>query len=499
MSAAPDAAPRERPQGTSASALPPNGEGFKELHFTPAPALDGDVPGPRSRELLDEQARIESKARTYPRSVPIAMHEARGATMRDVDGNTYIDFFGGAGVVNVGHSNPAVLAAAADQQQRLVHALDFPTQVRVSLLRKLRALLPAAMREHARFHLGGPTGSDAVEAALKLARSHTGRWGLIAFQGSYHGMTAGAMSVTSDGAYPESRCGQVHFMPFPYCYRCPLGLRRETCGLACAQLVDNALGDPHSGVRTPAAMIVEPIQGEGGTIVPPAGYLAELTRIARKHEVPLIFDEIQTGFGRTGRMFACDHERVAPDAMTLSKGLGGVGYPLSCVAYDQRLDSWEPGAHIGTFRGHQVAMAAGLAAIDFIERTELIAHAASLGEIALRVLADAQSALPAIGEVRGRGLMLGVELVRDRDAAEPWPELAAQLRTLCCRRGLLIEVGGHFANVARFLPPLVITRPLLERGLEIFLQSLSDCERALSACRWGAPRGTYRAAPVTRT
>ncbi len=429
--------------------------------------------------MLAEQAALESRARSYPRSVPIALREGRGATVRDVDGNTYVDFLAGAGALNLGHGHPAVLRAASAQQRRLVHALDFPTAPRLAVMRRLREILPGALRRTARIHFGGPTGSDAVEASLKLVRAHTGRQAVIAFQGAYHGMTDGALSVTSD-----ARCGgppqtAVHFAPYPYCYRCPLGLRPQTCGMACAALLESALEDPCSGVPPPAAVIVEPIQGEGGTVVPPDGWLARVRAATRRHGVPLIADEIQTGFGRTGTMFACEHDGVTPDVLVLSKALGGIGYPLSGIAYDEALDTWEPGAHIGTFRGHQVAMAAGVAAIDVLRAEDLPARARELGELAMGLLeqATAEQELAAVGEVRGRGLMIGVELVRDRESRAPWPELAEALRRRCCERGVLIEVGGRYGNVARLLPPLVITRTLLTRGIEIFVQALADREQ----------------------
>jgi diaminobutyrate-2-oxoglutarate transaminase len=453
---------------------------FEELHFEPAPALDGEVPGPLSRELLAQQDELESNARSYPRSVPVAIEEGRGATMKDVDGNTFIDFFGGAGVLNVGHGHPAVLAAAAEQEQKLVHALDFPTRPKLRLMSKLKTLLPGRLRESAKFHFGGPTGSDAIESALKLTRAHTGRDAVIAFQGSYHGMTTGALSVTSDVGFGGPTSSPVHFMPYPYCYRCPLGLKPDSCELACANLLDTSLADPHSGIPHPAAVLIEPIQGEGGTIVPPDGYLSKVRAITRKHDVPLICDEIQTGFARTGTMFACEYDDVTPDVITLSKALGGIGYPISCIAYDSKLDTWKQGAHIGTFRGHQVAMAAGLAAIEFMQEVDLPAHAASLGELTLGLLREAQHTLASVGDVRGRGLMIGIELVKDRDTKDPWPEMAAQIRTECFRKGVIIEVGGHYGNVARFLPPLVITRELLLTGVEIFLESVRTAEEALA-------------------
>jgi diaminobutyrate-2-oxoglutarate transaminase len=457
-------------------------ERFAELHFKPAPRIEGTVPGEQSRRMLAEQAALESSARSYPRAVPIALAEGRGATVRDADGNTYLDFFGGAGTLNVGHGNPRVQRAASEQQQRLVHALDFPTEARLRLMRKLREIVPGALRRTARFHFGGPTGSDAVEAALKLTRGATGRRSVVAFQGSYHGMTEGALAVTSDTTCGGPTDTPVQFMPYPYCYRCPLGLRPQSCGLACARLLENTLQDPHSGVPTPAAVIVEPLQGEGGTIVPPEGWLREVRRITHAQGVPLIADEIQTGFARTGKTWACEHDEVTPDVLVMSKALGGIGYPLSGIAFDAALDTWQPGAHIGTFRGHQVAMAAGAAGIDFMLENDLAEHARALGELALATLRDAagdSETLSAVGEVRGRGLMLGVELVRDRDTREPWPELADEVRRTCCRYGLIVEVGGHFHNVVRFLPPLVITRELLLRGLEIFVESLRETELTL--------------------
>jgi diaminobutyrate-2-oxoglutarate transaminase len=458
----------------------PPAERFKELHYTPAPNVRRPVPGPRSQRMLAEQAAVESRARSYPRAVPLALAEGRGATVKDADGNTYLDFFGGAGTLNVGHGNPSVMRAATEQQSQLVHALDFPTRARLALMHTLKAVLPGALKRTARIHFGGPTGSDAVEAALKLVRTHTGKRPIVAFQGSYHGMTEGALALTSDTTCGGPTDTPVHFMPYPYCYRCPLGLRPDTCQLACAHLLESTLEDPHSGVPEPAGVIVEAVQGEGGTIVPPAGWLREVRRITREREVPLIVDEIQTGFGRTGAMFACDHEQVTPDVIVLSKALGGIGYPLSAIAYDATLDTWEPGAHIGTFRGHQVAMAAGTAGIEYMQRNDLSAHSAALGELAASTLREASTDLKAIGEVRGRGLMIGIELVRDRDTREPWPELAAELRGMCCQKGLIIELGGHYRNVARFLPPLVITRELLLRGLEIFVEALRETEQKIA-------------------
>ena len=309
---------------------------------------------------------------------------------------------------------------------------------------------------------------------------------MIAFQGSYHGMTTGALSVTSDVGFGGAVSSPVQFMPYAYCYRCPLGLKPDSCEMACANLLDSSLGDPHSGIAKPAAILIEPIQGEGGTIVPPDGYLTKVSEIAKRHEVPLICDEIQSGFGRSGTFWACEHDGVTPDVMTLSKALGGIGYPISAIAYDRGLDGWKQGAHIGTFRGHQVAMAAGCSAIEVMQEMDLVAHARALGEMTLGLLRDAQNTLPSVGDVRGLGPTIGIEMVRDRDTKEPWGEMARRVRTECFQRGVIIEVGGHFGNVARFLPPLTITRELLLTGVEIFVESVRAAEQALA--RPAAPR-----------
>ena len=243
---------------------------FKALHFERRlgewEGAGAQLAEDAGRTGGDREPREELPARGAAR-----LEEGRGATVRDADGNTYLDFFGGAGTLNVGHGNPEAASGSGEQQRKLVHALDFPTRARLALMHALKEILPGALKRTARIHFGGPTGSDAVEAALKLVRSHTGRRAVVAFQGSYHGMTEGALAVTSDTTCGGPTDTPVHFMPYPYCYRCPLGLRPATCELACARLLESTLEDPHSGVPEPAGVIIEAIQGEGGTVVPPRG------------------------------------------------------------------------------------------------------------------------------------------------------------------------------------------------------------------------------------
>jgi len=404
---------------------------------------------------------------------------AKGATVEDVDGNIYIDFFGGAGVMAVGHSNPEVIEAIKKQLVDLTHFLDFPNPSRRALVEALLQVLPKRL---SRVFFGGPTGSDAVESAVKLAKYNTGRYPMIAFQGSYHGMTAGALSLCSGLNFKEDflpLLPEVHFVPYAYCYRCALGKKPESCDLDCAKYLDYILEDPHSGVGKPAAVILEAIQGEGGSIVPPEQFIPKIREICNKHAVLMIDDEIQAGFCRTGKMFACDHTGTIPDVITMSKALGGVGFPISAIAYKEELDTLPKGKHIGTFRGNVTAYAAGAAALNFMVKNKLAEHALNLGELMLSMLKEIEKDSKIVGEARGKGLMLGVEFVKDKATKEPAPELAARVRTLCHRRGLLIEIGGHYSNVARFLPPLVLTEELAKKGLEIFVDSVREVERAL--------------------
>ena len=451
---------------------------FRDLSYPEAPLIKTPPPGPKSKELLDFQSAAESSAVSYPRGLPMAIDKAKGATVMDVDGNVYIDFFGGAGVMNVGHSNPDVVKAAENQIVRVTHSLDVPTPARKSLVSMLRSLLP---EEIDKVFFGGPTGTDAVEAAMKMAKYNTKRYPMIAFEGSYHGMTSGALTLCSGRHFKEDflpLLPEVHFVPYAYCYRCVFGKKPQDCGLECARYLDHILEDPHSGIGRPAAVIVEAIQGEGGSIVPHEGFIPKIREICDKYEILLILDEIQAGFCRTGKMFSFEHWGILPDIMTMSKALGGLGFPISCVAYRSRLDTWPPGKHIGTFRGNVIAFAAGSAALKFMVDHGLADHSLQLGATMLSWLKEIERDSAIIGEARGKGLMLGVEFVKDKSSKEPAPDLAARVRTQCHRRGLLIEIGGHYNNVARFLPPLVVTQELALKGTEVFEDAVREVERS---------------------
>jgi len=456
------------------------GYDLSALHFTEQPEIKVTPPGPKSRKLLNKQKELESSAVSYPRSTPLAIDEARGATLRDLDGNIYLDFFGGAGVLNVGQLNPLAVKAVEEQLGSLVHALDFPTEVRTELAEKLLSISPGDLQTGKVFFTA-PTGSDAVEAALKLAMYNTGRKSVLAFQGSYHGMTQGALSASSGRQFYEDyqpTLPQTHFAPYPYPYRCPFDSDSpKECGEKCLDYVRRLLDDPHSGTSLPAAIIVEPVQGEGGSIVPPENFLPGLREIADEYEVPLIFDEIQASNGRCGEMFSSELTGTVPDIMTIAKGFGGIGFPLGALVYREELDNWESGAHIGTFRGHQVAMAAGLASLKFMEQAGINEHVKEMERVMLSLLEQEEPDMKFVGESRGKGLMIGVEFVKDKQSKEPYPEMAQLVQEIAYKNGVIFELGGHYHNVIRCLAPLTLTENMVRNGTEVLIQAIKQAQQ----------------------
>jgi len=452
---------------------------YKDLHFSKAPYIRIEPPGPQAKKLLELQKALESSAVLYPNHIPLVPDEARGATIKDVDGNIYIDLFSGISVLNFGHNNPVILNKAIEQMQKITHTLDFPTKARENLAQILIDRAPGILRGNAKILFGDPTGSDAVEASIKLAKYLTKRHTIIAFEGSYHGQTTMALAVTSGKKYKElySPLGsEVHFAPYPYCYRCPFKLNYPECDMRCLVYLEHIIEDPNSGIPKPAAIIIEPIQGEGGIIIPPKGYLKEVEKIAKKYGIIFIVDEIQTGMGRTGSWFASEYEDLNPDIITMAKSIGGIGLPLSAIMYRKDLDSWIPGGHVGTFRGNVVAMAACIEAIQFAERTKLLDHVKKLGEQALKFLKDSSTNLRCVGEVRGRGLMIGIEIVKNKETKEPAPDIVKEIQFRCFKKGVIVWRAGRYSNVVRLLPPLVITEELMEKALEILIETIKEIE-----------------------
>ncbi|MFD7323407.1 diaminobutyrate--2-oxoglutarate transaminase family protein [Streptomyces sp. NPDC059875] len=439
--------------------------------------------------ILRRQSLRESAARTYARSLPIVPVRARGLTIEGADGRRYLDCLSGAGTLALGHNHPVVLEAIKKvlDSGAPLHVLDLATPVKDAFTTELFATLPAELARDARIQFCGPAGTDAVEAALKLVRTATGRRGLLSFTGAYHGMTAGALDAS--GGATDVR---VTRLPYPQNYRCPFGVGGERGAELAARWTENLLDDPKSGVTAPAAMILEPVQGEGGVIPAPDTWLRRMREITAARSIPLIADEVQTGVGRTGAFWAVEHSGIVPDVMVLSKAIGG-SLPLAVIVYKAELDAWAPGAHAGTFRGNQLAMAAGAATLAYVRENRLADRAATLGARMTGRLQGLAAAHPCIGDVRGRGLMIGVELVDpesedpgDRGAPAPPadPVLAVAVQRECLDRGLIVELGGRHSGVVRLLPPLTLTDEQAEAVLDRFADALAAAERAH---RPGAP------------
>lgn len=438
---------------------------------------------------LESQQRRESNARTYPRKIPIAITEASGIQVKDADGRIYFDCLAGAGTLALGHNHPVVIEAMKDvlTSGLPLHTLDLTTPVKEKFVDELFDLLPTDFANNAKIQFCGPTGADAVEAAVKLVKTATGRSGMMSFQGGYHGMTSGALSLTGNLG-PKRHVGGLtpgtQFLPYPYDYRCPFGVGGEQGHQIGSQYIERLLDDPESGVLTPAGMIMELVQGEGGVIPAPNAWAREIRRITKERGIPLMIDEVQTGIGRTGRMFAFEHADISPDVIVISKAIGG-GLPLSVVVYRDELDTWEPGAHAGTFRGNQLAMAAGAASLRVIREERLVEHAAAVGERLCNYLEQTRSAVTCIGQVRGRGLMVGAEIVDSEQNADrlgsfpAYPELAREIQQQCLKRGLILELGGRHGSVVRFLPPLIVTEQEIDKIAEIFHESVIAAERRL--------------------
>ncbi|WP_105973512.1 diaminobutyrate--2-oxoglutarate transaminase family protein [Streptomyces geranii] len=444
--------------------------------------------------ILRRQSARESAARTYARALPIVPVRARGLTIEGADGRRYLDCLSGAGTLALGHNHPVVLEAIRKvlDSGAPLHVLDLATPVKDAFITELFRTLPPGLADHARVQFCGPAGTDAVEAAFKLVRAATGRTGMLAFTGAYHGMTAGSLDASGHAADVR-----VARLPFPQDYRCPFGMGGERGAELAARWTESVLDDTKSGVPLPAGMILEPVQGEGGVIPAPDVWLRRMRRITEARSIPLIADEIQTGVGRTGAFWAVEHSGVTPDVMVMSKAIGG-SLPLAVVVYRDDLDVWEPGAHAGTFRGNQLAMAAGTATLAYVREHGLAERAATLGPRILARLRQLAAEFPIIGDVRGRGLMIGVELVEpgaERAASDPAdadpevfpgpaeggphpaaPELAAAVQRECLRRGLIVELGGRQASVVRLLPPLTIT----DEQTDAVLDRLSDAVAAVA-------------------
>ncbi|MGC1202589.1 MAG: aspartate aminotransferase family protein [Candidatus Acidiferrales bacterium] len=398
---------------------------------------------------------------------PIVVERALGAVVTGADGREYVDCFAGISVVNAGHNHPAVVAAARAQMEKLVHCCSYVYYSRptADLAEKMAQITPGRLKKS----FFANSGAEAIEGALKLARLYTGKHEIIALQGSFHGRTWGALSVTGNSGR-KKRGGPyapgIAFAPAPYPYR-----SRAATGEECARSLEEIIRFATAG--DVAAFLAEPVMGEGGIIVPPPDYFLEIKKVLDRHKILFVADEVQSGFGRTGAMFAIEHFGVEPDILVTAKGIAD-GFPLGAfTTRDEIAAAFQPGDHLSTFGGNPVCCAAALANIDVLEQEELPAKARETGKYAVERLRAMQERYPLIGDVRGLGLMIGVELVTDAKLT-PAAAQAEAMREGCLKRGVLIGVGGVYGNVVRFQPPLVISKTQIDTALRAFEESLAE-------------------------
>src|SRR5450432_3565768 len=439
------------------------------------PNIRTDLPGPKARELLARDALVVSPS--YPRDYPFVMSHGKGAAIWDVDGNRFLDFAAGIAVCSTGHSHPVVVQAIKDAADRFLHiSSDYWHEGQVRLGERINELSPMKQPVMSFF---AQSGTESVEAALKLARYVTGRGRFLGFLGGFHGRTMGSLSFTSSkytqqqGFFPTMP-GVTH-VPYPNNYR-PLFSGADQ-GEAVLRYIEDVLFAGPVPASEVAAILIEPIQGEGGYLVPPPGFLAGLRALCDKHGILLIFDEVQSGVGRTGKMFAAQHFDVVPDIMTLAKGLGS-GLPIGMVvAKSTIMQKWKRGAHGNTFGGNPLCCAAALATIELVQNG-LMANAASVGDYFMAKLRELQARHPVIGEVRGRGLMIGMELVTDRASKAPAKELCDRIVDRAYYNGLLLLACGK--STLRFMPPLSVTRAEVDEAIAILEQTIKQCSAAPS-------------------
>jgi diaminobutyrate-2-oxoglutarate transaminase len=434
---------------------------------------------------LERQAQFESNVRSYPRKLPMAIAQAQGCWVTDVEGKRYLDCLAGAGTLALGHNHPSIIESiqAVLDQGLPLHTLDLTTPLKDRFCEHLLSLLPTDSDAYC-LQFCGPSGSDAVEAAIKLAKTYTGRSSIISFSGGYHGMTSGALAVTGNLAPKNAVPGlmaNVQFMPYPHEYRCPLGIGGKAAEQALSYYFEQLINDVESGVCKPAAVILEAIQGEGGVNPAPIEWLQTIRRVTEQHGILLIVDEVQTGFARTGHMFAYQHANIEPDIVVMSKAVGG-GLPLAVLGIKRKFDAWQAGAHTGTFRGNQLAMATGLATLHYLQQHEIAAQTQQQGAWLKQRLQQLQQQFACLGQVRGRGLMLGIEIIDPSQAPDHLgsypadPLLSARLQQACFAHGLLLERGGRQGSVLRLLPPLTITLDELQIMLSKLTAALQQLE-----------------------
>ncbi|WP_092223789.1 aminotransferase class III-fold pyridoxal phosphate-dependent enzyme [Desulforhopalus singaporensis] len=446
-----------------------------KLSYPDAPKIVSEtIPGPKAQESLGESFEFESMARGGGR-FPFVFSEGKGATVRDPDGNVMIDITAGVAVNSVGRCHPRVVETMKNQMETLMHASDISNVKRTELAKKISTIAPPGLRDNCVTYFT-QDGSGAVETALKFCRKITGRTQVVAFHGAYHGVWMGGNSLTTGDQYRKGYGpfipGVIH-LPYPYCYRCCFGLEYPSCNLQCAKYVDYVLNTPYTGADDVGALIIEAQQGEGGYLPPPPGYLEIVKKACEKHGALYISDEVQAGAGRTGKMWCIEHTEVKPDMITWGKGMGGdvpmAGLTIRKDLAEQIVDHSQP----NTWAGNAVASAACLTNIEILTENDraLINRAAELGRDIREMIREGSSDIRVIGDVRGRGLMIGIEMVEDRETRAPLGgDGVGQIVMGMLNRGMLMVPCGRFGNVFRFMPPLVLTRDYARKAVEILLE-----------------------------
>ena len=439
------------------------------------PKIKVTPPGPKAKKIVERDSAVISPS--FGRAYPLVIERGEGSIVVDVDGNEFIDMNAGLAVCSVGHSHPKVVKAIKDQADKFIHYsyTDFFYDDYVNLGERLHDLVPGS---HKKKFFYGNSGAESVEAAMKVARWHTGRQGYIAYIGSFHGRTLGAVSLTASKPYQRARFAPlipgVEHIFYPYCYRCPFNLEYPSCGYACVDYIDEYLFHRYVPPDEVAMLMAEPIQGEGGYVVPPDGYFKKLKKLLDEHGILFASDEVQAGMGRTGKWFGIEHYDVVPDIVCVAKGIAA-GMPLGVMASRADIQDWKPGSHASTFGGNPVSCAAALAVIDVIESENLLENAQKQGKHIKDRLEEMKDEHPMMGDVRGKGLMVGVELVKDKATKEPAQKETGEVMMECFRNGLAIVNCG--VSVIRWMPPLVVTSDLVDSALEIFENSLTKIEK----------------------
>ena len=432
-------------------------------------------PGPRARELVKKDETLISPS--YVRFYPLVIESAKGCILRDVDGNEYIDFNSGLVCLNVGHLHPKVVKAIKNQCDRFLHYsnTDFYYREVIDLAGSLSEITPGQFQKKVYF---GNSGTEAVEAAVKLSKWHTRNHRFIAFTGAFHGRTLGSLSFTASKPVQRRHffpllSGVTH-VPYPYCYRCPFKLSYPDCSFWCVDFIDEMVLQKYVPPEEVAAFIIEPIQGEGGYVVPPPGYFQRLKKLADKYDLLMIDDEIQAGMGRTGHWFAIEHWGVEPDIVCIAKAIAS-GLPLGATVSRASIMDWVGGSHASTFGGNPLACVASSAVIDVIKEENLLENATKQGNYIMKWLKNLKEERKIVGDVRGKGLMIGAELVEDKETKKPAPEKAKEIMMRCWRRGVAIITCG--ASSVRIVPPLNITRELVDSALEIVEDVVKEVEK----------------------